>query len=249
MLLIAQTGQNKNGIGFFYYAAITKTNITNYQTVTFSNYFEKHLFKSQAPNKSVYGYSRGAYYQRSLGERLWIHIGFNHSKRGQKSPRFYSIYGIPDSQLRETYGGSFYTFEHQSYEFPLFLRYYFQSDKRLKYFINIGGSLDIYRRFIMQNYVILAETGEVRHGCCWESLFRTRAPFLRQLRAHFKDGLWRVGGQIGGGISYELFDLFSFSLSIDYKHYTNLYDTSISGTVVEGGMYTYGLTGGVAFLF
>lgn len=240
--------QPANKIEVHYAPLYVKSNFTNLDDVIFSSFF-KRRYESAAPSKGIYGYSWGMMYHRRFGKKLWAGIGASYAIFGQRSPRFYSINGVPDEILdgKSDYGGTLYKIQYKSYEVPLTFSYTIAKKNKWRYFVHASAAANVYFEVFTINYNISRATNKRERGCCIEGYGRSgKDAVLPRLRQHIKWDMWRLGFHVGGGVEYELFPFLSLKAAPEFRYYFDLFDTTEFPTIVSGRIFSAGIDFGVA---
>ena len=242
----------KNAISIFYTPTFGSSNIKNYSDVfQYTVYFRDNLFPSEAPSQGVWGYSFGFSYQRQLKQKLSISLGFRYNKRGQKSPDFFEIQGIPPSSYSENYGGSYYKITYESYEFPLLFSYRWKAQNKFNFYWTAGLSADVFSEVYAQNYILDRALGEFRRGCCTATFsYSNKEPGIKRFFDISKKGLIRTGLMLGANIEYVINPHISFSLQPEFwtrSNFINEFDPAVFS--IKGWMYDFGITANGTFYF
>ncbi len=245
-----QQKYGKNELSFSYFKGITKTNISNFQEISSSNYYTNYLYETARPTQTVLGYSYGGNYLRKINRKLGISLGFRLTKRGQKSPKFRSIVGIPDNSLPEGYGESFYRFTMKSVETPLLLHYDFYQANRLILFSKLGVSTDIYRVFYAEYLIRKTGRNEFQVSSS-QTLFNAKTSLLKQLKIHIGEDIVRFGGVGGLGAKFRIFSFFYLKTEFEFSYYGDILRSKSKNptTIVRGSAYAFGLNSGIIFKF
>lgn len=234
--------QGKNSIEYYNALTYSKTNFTNLPFSIFTNDWFSQLYDTQKPTKGMSGFYFGLSYRRQIGEKTSVGVGVNYSENGQKSTFFYKINGVSEQDLNSIpdYGGTAYSIKYKSYESPLFIEYFLKDNLRFRYFVIVGGAINVYYRVEAENYLLSKSTGSIDAGCCLDVYFHANGGTVKELKKHLEFGLWRMGFLIGVGIEYKAFPLLSVRAKPMLRVYSNLHDTNVANTVAQGSLFNLG---------
>ena len=239
-LLFSQTIKKNS---FFINATPTyaKSNFTNLNDLN-SDWLLR-LYESEKPTKGILGYYIGVGYKRALVSNWNLGIGVSYSINGQQSPDFFKIKGISMQDLESLpdYGGTSYRIVYKSYESHILVEYVYKKKGKFSFSVLTGGAFNVYYRVEAERFMISKASGKKGSGGVHETFFNaSKDRVIDDLKRHISLGLWRLGFFAGWSLEYRVHPLFSINAAPTIRYYTNLHDTSVAKSVVEGGIVNIG---------
>ena len=216
----AQEKENRNTVTLFYTPILTNGALYTEE----SSWVSDGFYRTQPPSRFFHGYQVGIDYSRKIKRNI-VSISYRFTLRGQQTSHYFNNAFSPPEDSPENYGGGIWDTRLTSNEFILGLEhpFYHNISKGIMVGIKAAVSIDIYNNFIIQDYIILKDTGIKRLGCCSSSNGLNPNRLFSHLGENFTNGHFRVGFILMMPVRLNLVsDIVNISLTPEIEYLTRM---------------------------
>lgn len=226
----------QNYLTFVFTPSLTKLDIKDFPCSYLGEWTKYYLSKKN--NVPTFGFNRGIIYMRQF-KKFRIGIGYYYAEFGQQSGLYYQAFGIYD--YPKSYGGSNYVMTYKGSEFPLLIDFCIKNKEKIKYYLNIGVSLNSLNEFRIQNYFLNKETGFYDEGGTTQINYGIQSTNVSVWRiTETIPEMLRVAISLGVEMEYNLHKNLSVSAAPTLKYYSNSLKKTNNSTMLDADAFLLG---------